>query len=148
VDVVLELAGGEDAPRNWVEAAFAAKKHVITANKALLAKHGKDLFPLAEKAGCFLLFEAAVGGGIPIIRTLQEAFIANDIHGLACIINGTCNYILTEMTRKKVPFAATHVRSERFSLDARFVMKQERPAGILSSIVPPIIPCARNGVSF
>lgn len=106
VDVVLEVAGGEDAPRKWVEAAFAAKKHVITANKALLAKHGKDLFPLAENAGCFLLFEAAVGGGIPIIRTLQEAFIANDIHGLACIINGTCNYILTEMTRKKVPFAA------------------------------------------
>ena len=106
VDVVLEVAGGEDAPRKWVEAAFAAKKHVITANKALLAKHGKDLFPLAEKSGCFLLFEAAVGGGIPIIRTLQEAFIANDIHGLACIINGTCNYILTEMTRKKVSFAA------------------------------------------
>ncbi|MEO6095969.1 MAG: homoserine dehydrogenase [Fibrobacteria bacterium] len=106
VDVILEVAGGEDAPRAWVEAAFAAKKHVITANKALLAKHGKDLFPLAEKSGCFLLFEAAVGGGIPIIRTLQEAFIANDIHGLACIINGTCNYILTEMTRKRLPFAS------------------------------------------
>jgi homoserine dehydrogenase len=106
VDVVLEVAGGEEQPRAWVEAAFAAGKHVITANKALLAKHGKDLFPLAEKSGCFLLFEAAVGGGIPIIRTLQEAFIANDIHGLACIINGTCNYILTEMTRKKLPFAS------------------------------------------
>jgi homoserine dehydrogenase len=106
VDVVLEVAGGEDHPRAWVEAAFAAGKHVITANKALLAKHGKDLFPLAEKSGRFLLFEAAVGGGIPIIRTLQEAFIANDIHGLACIINGTCNYILTEMTQKKVSFAA------------------------------------------
>ncbi|MDB5104008.1 MAG: Homoserine dehydrogenase [Fibrobacteres bacterium] len=106
VDVVLELAGGEEQPRAWVEAAFAAGKHVITANKALLAKHGKDLFPLAEKTGRFLLFEAAVGGGIPIIRTLQEAFIANDIHGLACIINGTCNYILSEMTQKKVSFAS------------------------------------------
>ena len=106
VDVVLELAGGEDAPKAWVEAAFAQGKHVITANKALLAKHGKDLFPLAEKTGRFLLFEAAVGGGIPIIRTLQEAFIANDIHGLACIINGTCNYILTEMTQKQLPFQA------------------------------------------
>jgi homoserine dehydrogenase len=104
VDVVLELAGGEDAPRAWVETAFHAGKHVITANKALLAKHGKDLFPLAAKHGAFLLFEAAVGGGIPIIRTLQEAFIANDIHGLACIINGTCNYILTEMTQKKLSF--------------------------------------------
>ncbi len=106
VDVVLELAGGEEAPKAWVEAAFAHGKHVITANKALLAKHGKELFPLAEKTGRFLLFEAAVGGGIPIIRTLQEAFIANDIHGLACIINGTCNYILTEMTQKKLPFQA------------------------------------------
>jgi homoserine dehydrogenase len=106
VDVVLEVAGGEDGPKAWVEAAFANGKHVITANKALLAKHGKELFPLAEKSGRFLLFEAAVGGGIPIIRTLQEAFIANDIHGLACIINGTCNYILTEMTQKKLPFHA------------------------------------------
>ena len=104
VDVILELAGGEDAPRAWVESAFANGKHVITANKALLAKHGKELFPLAEKSGTFLLFEAAVGGGIPIIRTLQEAFIANDINGLACIINGTCNYILTEMTSKQLPF--------------------------------------------
>ncbi len=112
VDVILEVAGGEDQPRAWVEAAFAAKKHVITANKALLAKHGKDLFPLAEKTGCFLLFEAAVGGGIPIIRTLQEAFIANDIHGLACIINGTCNYILTEMTQKKVSFASALKRAQ------------------------------------
>jgi homoserine dehydrogenase len=112
VDVVLEVAGGEEQPRAWVEAAFAAKKHVITANKALLAKHGKDLFPLAEKTGSFLLFEAAVGGGIPIIRTLQEAFIANDIHGLACIINGTCNYILTEMTQKKVSFAGALKRAQ------------------------------------
>ncbi|HLP41778.1 MAG TPA: homoserine dehydrogenase, partial [Fibrobacteria bacterium] len=85
-------------------AAFAAGKHVITANKALLAKHGKDLFPLAQEKNRFLLFEAAVGGGIPIIRTLQESFIANDIHGLACIINGTCNYILTEMSQKKLGF--------------------------------------------
>ena len=106
VDVVVEVAGGEDAPRAWIEAAFKAGKHVVTANKALLAKHGKELFPHAEKCNCFLLFEAAVGGGIPIIRTLQESFIANDIHGLACIINGTCNYILTEMSTKKLTFEA------------------------------------------
>ena len=104
IDVILEVAGGEDQPKAWIETAFKHKKHVITANKALLAKHGKELFPLAEKSGCFLLFEAAVGGGIPIIRTLQESFIANDIHGLACIINGTCNYILSEMTGKKLSF--------------------------------------------
>jgi homoserine dehydrogenase len=104
VDVIVEVAGGEDAPKPWIEAAFAAGKHVVTANKALLAKHGKDLFPLAAKSGRFLLFEAAVGGGIPIIRALQDSFIANDIHGLACIINGTCNYILSEMTVRKISF--------------------------------------------
>ena len=106
VDVVVEVAGGEDHPRAWLEAAFKAGKHVVTANKALLAKHGKELFPLAEKSKCFLLFEAAVGGGIPILRTLQESFIANDIHGLASIINGTCNYILSEMSAKKLSFQA------------------------------------------
>ncbi|MDQ3002466.1 MAG: homoserine dehydrogenase, partial [Fibrobacterota bacterium] len=93
-------------------AAFAAKKHVVTANKALLAKHGKDLFPQAEANNCFLLFEAAVGGGIPIIRTLQESFIANDILGLACIINGTCNYILSEMTGKKLSFKTALERAQ------------------------------------
>ena len=112
IDVVLEVAGGEDQPKAWIEAALAAKKHVITANKALLAKHGKELFPLAEKHGRFLLFEAAVGGGIPIIRTLQESFIANDIHGLACIINGTCNYILTEMAASKLTFDAALKRAQ------------------------------------
>ena len=112
IDVVLEMAGGEDEPRAWVEAAFAHKKHVITANKALLAKHGLTLFPLAEKHGRFLLFEAAVGGGIPIIRTLQESFIANDIHGLACIINGTCNYILSEMAGKKLSFQTALTRAQ------------------------------------
>jgi homoserine dehydrogenase len=112
IDVILEVAGGEDQPKTWLEAAFAHKKHVITANKALLAKHGMDLFPLAEKHGCFLLFEAAVGGGIPIIRTLQESFIANDILGLACIINGTCNYILTEMTTSKLSFETALKRAQ------------------------------------
>ncbi len=112
IDVLLEVAGGEDEPRAWIEMAFANHKHVITANKALLAKHGKELFPLAEKQNCFLLFEAAVGGGIPIIRTLQESFIANDIHGLACIINGTCNYILTEMTGSKLSFETALSRAQ------------------------------------
>ena len=105
VDVFIELAGGEDGPKPWHEAALKSGKHVITANKALLAKHGVELFPLASKQGCFLLFEAAVGGGIPIIKSLQESLVANDIEGLACIINGTCNYILTQMARNKVSFA-------------------------------------------
>jgi homoserine dehydrogenase len=113
VDVFVELAGGEDAPKAWVEAALKAGKHVVTANKALLAKHGATLFPLASKHGRALLFEAAVGGGIPIVRTLQESLVANDIGGLACIINGTCNYILTQMTVKKESFSAALAEAQR-----------------------------------
>ncbi len=105
VDVVLELAGGYELPRQWQTEALQNGKHVVTANKALLAKHGAELFPLAAEKGCHLMYEAAVGGGIPIIKALQESFIANDIQGLACIINGTCNYILTNMTQKKLGFA-------------------------------------------
>ncbi len=113
VDVFIELAGGEDGPKPWHEAALRSGKHVITANKALLAKHGVELFPLAAKQGLFLLFEAAVGGGIPIIKSLQESLIGNDIEGLACIINGTCNYILTKMAREKVSFADALAEAQR-----------------------------------
>jgi homoserine dehydrogenase len=113
VDVFVELAGGEDAPKAWVEAALESGKHVVTANKALLAKHGSSLFPLAAQHGRALLFEAAVGGGIPIVRTLQESLIANDIGGLACIINGTCNYILTQMAVQKESFAAALAEAQR-----------------------------------
>jgi homoserine dehydrogenase len=106
IQVVLELAGGYELPKSWITSALQNKKHVITANKALLAKYGADLFPLAASNNCFLMFEAAVGGGIPIIKTLQESLIANDINGIACIINGTCNYILTQMTQNRLEFAA------------------------------------------
>ncbi len=113
VDVFLELAGGEDNPKPWIEAALNSGKHVITANKALLAKHGTELFPLAAQHNRFLLFEAAVGGGIPIIKSLQEGLIGNDIEGLACIINGTCNYILTQMSRKKASFLDALAEAQR-----------------------------------
>ena len=113
VDVFLELAGGEDAPKAWVEAALKSGKHVVTANKALLAKHGAELFPLAVANGRQLLFEAAIGGGIPIVRTLQESLIGNDIEGLACIINGTCNYILTQMAVNKESFADALAEAQR-----------------------------------
>jgi homoserine dehydrogenase len=113
VDVFLELAGGEDAPKSWVEAALKAGKHVVTANKALLAKHGAELFPLAAANGRQLLFEAAIGGGIPIVRTLQESLIGNDIDGLACIINGTCNYILTQMAVNKESFGDALAEAQR-----------------------------------
>jgi len=113
IDVLIEVAGGEDAPRSFVSEALAQGKHVITANKALLAKHGTDLFPLAAKHQRALSFEAAVGGGIPIIRTLEESLIGNEIEGLACIINGTCNYILTEMTQHGLAFEAALSDAQR-----------------------------------
>jgi homoserine dehydrogenase len=113
VDVFIELAGGEDMPKPWIEAALRAGKHVVTANKALLAKHGGELFPLAAKQGKLLMFEAAVGGGIPVIRALQESLVGNDIEGLACIINGTCNYILTDMTVNKASFEASLAEAQR-----------------------------------
>jgi len=113
VDVFIEVAGGEDVPKAWVEAALKSGKHVVTANKALLAKHGAELFPLAAANGRLLLFEAAVGGGIPIVRTLQESLIGNDIDGLACIINGTCNYILTQMAVNKASFSDALAEAQR-----------------------------------
>jgi len=104
VNIVVELAGGYDLPRAWVAKALEAGKSVVTANKAMLAKHGAELFPLAAKNRVELRFEAAVGGAIPIIRSLREAFVASDPTSLACIINGTCNYILTRMFQDGLGF--------------------------------------------
>jgi homoserine dehydrogenase len=97
-DVVVELIGGSDGAAKAVcEAAFAAGHHVVTANKALLAHHGTDLAVKAEAAGVSLTFEAAVAGGIPVIRVLREGLAGNRISRLHGILNGTCNYILTSM---------------------------------------------------
>ena len=97
-DVVVELIGGEEGvARQLVEASLENGKHVVTANKALLAKHGKRLAELAEKNNLQLKFEAAVAGGIPIVTTLREALIAHGVDAVKGILNGTCNYILTEM---------------------------------------------------
>lgn len=104
VDIVVELAGGYDFPKKWLTKAFENGKHAVTANKALIAKYGPELFPIAEANNCQFLFEAAIGGGIPIVRTLQESMHGNQIKSLSCIINGTCNYILTEMRQKGLPF--------------------------------------------
>lgn len=106
VDVVLEMIGGhEGIAREVVETALANKKHVITANKALLAHHGLALAALAEKNNVVLAFEAAVAGGIPIIGALRSGLAANNILRIAGILNGTCNYILTTMEREKRDFA-------------------------------------------
>ncbi len=97
-DVVVELIGGEEGvARGLVEAALADGKHVVTANKALLAKHGARLATLAESKNLALKFEAAVCGGIPIVKALRESLIAHGIEAVRGILNGTCNYILTEM---------------------------------------------------
>ncbi len=113
VDILIEVAGGYDLPRQWITQALNNGKHVVTANKALLAKYGSELFPLATEKNLCLQFEAAVGGGIPVIRSLQEGLVADDILGLACIINGTCNYILSEMSSKQSSFEVVLKEAQR-----------------------------------
>lgn len=105
VEVVVELIGGTDLARTLVLKAIAAGKHVVTANKALIALYGNEIFEAAQKAGVMVAFEAAVGGGIPIIKALREGLAANHIEGLAGIINGTSNFILTEMRDKGCSFS-------------------------------------------
>ncbi len=105
-DVFVELIGGADGPaKAAVEAALGAKKHVITANKALLAAHGPALARLAEANGVTILFEAAVAGGIPVIKALREALAGNTVSRVSGILNGTCNYILSRMEAEGLTFA-------------------------------------------
>ncbi|MEJ0025739.1 MAG: homoserine dehydrogenase [Rhizomicrobium sp.] len=105
-DVVVELIGGEDGVAlALVEAALGAGKHVVTGNKALLAKHGARLAALAEKNGVALKFEAAVAGGIPIVKALRESLVAYGVETVRGILNGTCNYILTQMEATGRSFA-------------------------------------------
>ncbi|MFN3450151.1 MAG: homoserine dehydrogenase [Roseococcus sp.] len=113
VEVVVELMGGAEGPaRALVEAALSARKPVVTANKALLATHGVALARLVEATDGTLAYEAAVAGGIPAIKALREGLAANRISRVAGILNGTCNYILTEMRQKKLPFAEVLRRAQ------------------------------------
>jgi homoserine dehydrogenase len=98
VQIVIELIGGLEPARTLILKALAAGKHVVTANKALLAHHGRELFEEARRHGVMLGFEAAVAGGIPLIRAVKEGLPANRITSVFGIVNGTCNYILTQMT--------------------------------------------------
>jgi len=100
VDVVVELIGGTTVAKDLVMEAIANSKHVVTANKALIAHHGAEIFSAAKKKGVTISFEAAVAGGIPIIKALREGLAANRVEWLAGIINGTTNFILTEMSEK------------------------------------------------
>ncbi|MEJ8474530.1 homoserine dehydrogenase [Roseibium algae] len=105
IDVFVELIGGDNGPAEAsVRAALESGKHVVTANKALLAKHGVSLAILAESKGVSLCYEAAVAGGIPIVKTLRESMAGNDISRVYGILNGTCNYILTRMETDGISF--------------------------------------------
>lgn len=105
IDVFVELIGGEDgAALEATRAALKAGKHVVTANKAMLAKHGVELATLAEEMGVLLNFEAAVAGGIPIIKTMRETLTANNVERVYGIMNGTCNYMLTRMEKEGISY--------------------------------------------
>jgi len=106
INVFVELIGGEDGvAKQAIEAALNSGKHVVTANKALLAHHGPSLAALAEKNGVALNFEAAVAGGIPVVKVIRESLQGNDISRVCGILNGTCNYILTLMEKEGRSFA-------------------------------------------
>ncbi len=113
IDIVVELIGGTGVAKDLVLAAIASGKHVVTANKALLAKHGNEIFAAAQAQGVMVAFEGAVAGGIPIIKALREGLTANRIEWIAGIINGTSNFILSEMRDKGLAFDAVLAEAQR-----------------------------------
>jgi homoserine dehydrogenase len=112
IDIVIELIGGYELPRELVLRAIANGKHVVTANKALLALHGNEIFAAAQAKGVMVAFEAAVAGGIPIIKALREGLTANRIESVAGIINGTTNFILSEMRDKGLDFSTALAQAQ------------------------------------
>ena len=105
VDIIVELVGGYEPAKSFMLAAIENGKHVVTANKALLAAYGEEIFAAASKQGVEIGFEASVGGGIPLLRSIKEGLVANRIHRLFGILNGTSNYILTKMTNEGGSFS-------------------------------------------
>jgi homoserine dehydrogenase len=113
IEILVEVAGGVDPAHEVIKRAIASGKHIVTANKELIAKHGPEIFDLANRHNVTIFFEAAVGGGIPLISTLQRGLQANRISRVAGIVNGTTNYILTKMEREQKSFAdALHEAQE------------------------------------
>jgi homoserine dehydrogenase len=104
IKIVVELMGGMDPAKEYMLRAMKCKKHVVTANKLVLATQGEELFKTAEEEGVLFYYEASVGGGIPIIREINESLTANKIEAIVGIINGTTNYILTKMTLEGMDF--------------------------------------------
>ncbi len=113
IDIVVELIGGDTLARELVLEAIACGKHVVTANKALLAKHGNEVFAAASAKGVMVAFEAAVAGGIPIIKAIREGLTANRIQWVAGIINGTTNFILSEMRSRGLPFETVLAEAQK-----------------------------------
>ena len=113
VDVVVELIGGMSPAREWIERALKAGKSVVTANKQVIAHAGPQLMTQAGTQGRHLLFEAAVGGGIPVVRALRDGVSGDRLSRIQGILNGTCNFILTRMEREQVSFAAALAEAQR-----------------------------------
>jgi homoserine dehydrogenase len=113
IEVVVETMGGIEPARSYILAAINKGKHVVTANKALIATAGNEIFAAARARGVVVAFEAAVAGGIPIIKAIREGLAGNRIRGVAGIINGTCNYILTEMREHKTEFATALAQAQK-----------------------------------
>ncbi len=141
VDIVIELIGGVRAARDLIEMSLKLGKPVVTANKALLAEHGDEIFKLAESNGTDVYFEASVGGGMPLIHALRESMVSNHIRSIYGILNGTCNYILTRMEQYGLSFdeALGEARAAGFaeadpSLDIDGVDTAHK-AAILASLV-------------
>lgn len=113
IEIIVELIGGTGPAQRWVSQAIANGKHVVTANKALIARHGNDIFAQARARGVMVAFEAAVGGGIPIIKAIREGLAGNRIEWLAGIVNGTSNFILTEMRDRGRDFAEVLAEAQK-----------------------------------
>ena len=114
MDIVIELIGGEEPALGYIKRALSDGKHVVTANKEVIAKHGTELEALAWEHNVSLNYEAAVGGGIPLIAPFQRDLVANEIKGIYAIINGTTNYILTKMSREGIDFASALSQAQKF----------------------------------
>ncbi|MEN9727433.1 MAG: hypothetical protein RL434_1799, partial [Pseudomonadota bacterium] len=113
IEIVAELMGGIEPARALVLKAIHNGKHVVTANKALIALHGNEIFAAARERGVMVAFEAAVAGGIPVIKVMREALAGNDVQWLAGIINGTCNFILSAMSEAGSDFAEVLAEAQR-----------------------------------
>ena len=113
LEIIIEVAGGTNPAYEIIRDAITQGKHIVTANKEVIAKHGSEIFDLAHRHNVTVLFEAAVGGGIPLISTIQRGLQANEIQSVAGILNGTTNYILTAMQERGQTFAEALADAQR-----------------------------------